>query len=323
MPANLKSRAAGLPTVFTIWAVIVMLAGFAGVWMGYGGRRFAIALGVAAILFAFELFLAAPDVRARAEAALGGGAALAVLVPLAAVVAYSFGVTGDWKSQLAGICYVLAPTLLLAHGSGRPPGSWQDYVAAICLWLPVWAQWMYWVFPYPAQLTHVLSILLALATGVAAFILLRRLEDVGYALEWRRDFAWNFGFHFLVFAAIAIPLGLKMHFLVFAPSAKRLQPIVVLGIPFFTAWPEEFLFRGILQNLLSKTFSNEWAGLIVASIIFGFSHILHAPFPNWKYVLLASIAGFFYGRAWMRTKSLVPGVMIHALVDISWHVLFR
>jgi uncharacterized protein len=323
MPTNLKSRAAGLATVFTIWAVIVMLAGFAGVWMGYGGRRFAIALGVAATLFAFELFLAAPDVLARVQGALGGGTALAVLVPLAAVIVYSFGASGDWETKIAGICYVLVPALLLANQSGRPTGAWQDYAAAICLWLPVWKQWMYWVFPYPSQLTHVLSILLALATGVAAFILLRRLEDVGYALEWRRGFAWNFGFHFLVFAAIAIPLGLKMHFLVFAPSVKRLQPIVILGILFFTAWPEEFLFRGILQNLLSKTFSNEWAGLIVASIIFGFSHILHAPFPNWKYVLLASIAGFFYGRAWMRTKSLVPGVMIHALVDISWHVLFR
>lgn len=323
MPTSSKSHTAGLPTVFTIWAAIVMLAGFAGVWMGYGGRRFAIALGVAAALFAFELFLAAPDVLARVQNALGDGTALAILVPLGAVIAYSFGVSGDWKTKLAGACYVLAPALLLGNGTNRPPGTWQDYAAAICLWLPVWAQWMYWVFPYPPELTHVLSILLALATGVAAFILLRRLEDVGYALEWRRGFGWNFGFHFLVFAAIAIPLGLKLHFLVFAPSVRRLQPIVVAGILFFTAWPEEFLYRGILQNLLSKTFSNEWAGLIVASITFGLSHILHAPFPNWKYVLLASIAGFFYGRAWMRTKSLVPGVMIHALVDISWHVLFR
>ena len=91
----------------------------------------------------------------------------------------------------------------------------------------------------------------------------------------------------------------------------------------FTAWPEEFLFRGLLQNLLSKSFRSEWVGLIVASVIFGFSHILHAPFPNWKYVFLATIAGFFYGRAWMKTESLVPGVLIHAAVDTLWHILFR
>ncbi len=323
MPTNSKSHSLGLPAAFAIWAALVMAAGFAGAYIGYGGRRFAIALIVAAALFAFELFLAVPDVLSRLQRLVGEGAALAVLFPLAAALVYSFLVSGNWKTILGGVCYVIIPTLLLAHCAKLASATWRDYAAAICIWLPVWAQWMYWVFPYPPQLTHVLSILLALATGVTAFVLVRQLDSTGYALEWRRGFGFHFGFNFLVFAAIAIPLGLKIHFLIYEPSIKRLQPLVIVGILLFTAWPEEFLFRGILQNLLSRTFGNEWAGLIVASIIFGFSHILHAPFPNWKYVLLASIAGFFYGRAWMRTKSIVPGVLIHALVDISWHVLFR
>jgi hypothetical protein len=318
-----KSLRVRLPAAFAAWAAIVIAAAIAGAWTGYSGRRFAIALGVAAALFAFELFLAVPDTMDRAQSLLGDGAALAVLFPTAAVLVYTLLAAGNWETTLAGVCYVLVPALLLANATKRAPGAWQDYAAAICLWLPIWAQYMYRVFPYPQPLTHVLSILLALATGVAAFVLIRRLEGVGYAIEWRRGFGWNFGFHFLVFAAIAIPLGMRMHFLVWEPSIRRLNPLVIVGILFFTAWPEEFLFRGVLQNLLSHTFTNEWAGLIVASIIFGFSHILHAPFPNWKYVLLATIAGFFYGRAWMKTKSLVPGVMIHALVDISWHILFR
>ena len=323
MSAASKSRALSLTAALAVWAALAIATAFAGAWVGYGGRRFALALGVAAVLFGFEFFLAVPAVLGRVRQLLGGGAALAVLVPLACVVLYTFAVSGNWRTTLAGICYVLLPALLLGSCAGESPGAWQDYAAAVCIWLPVWAQWMYWVFPYPSPLTHVLSILLALATGVAAFVLLRRLDDTGYAIEWRRGFGWNFGFHFLIFAAIAIPLGLKLHFLIYAPSVRRLQPLVIVGILFFTAWPEEFLFRGILQNLLSRTFANEWAGLIVASVIFGFSHILHAPFPNWKYVLLASIAGFFYGRAWMKTKSLVPGALMHALVDISWHILFR
>jgi len=63
--------------------------------------------------------------------------------------------------------------------------------------------------------------------------------------------------------------------------------------------------------------------LALASLIFGLSHIFHAPYPNWKYVLLASIAGLFYGHVWMRTGSLLPGALVHGLVDITWHVLFR
>jgi hypothetical protein len=184
---------------------------------------------------------------------------------------------------------------------------------------------MYRVFPYPPPLTHVLAILMALSTGVAAFVLIRRLDGIGYAIEWRPGFAWNFGFHFVLYAAVAIFLGTKLGFLSFAPSIgrERFFPLSALGILFFTAWPEEFLFRGILQNLLSHTLKNKYAGLVVASMIFGLSHIIHAPYPNWKYVFLATIAGLFYGRAWMETGSLVPGVLVHALVDISWHILFR
>ena len=137
--------------------------------------------------------------------------------------------------------------------------------------------------------------------------------------------ASNFAVHFVGFALIAVPLGIKIGFLAWGPSLARfeLSPLEGLGILLFTAWPEEFLFRGVLQNLLSRTFKNQWAGLIVASVIFGLSHILHKPFPNWKYVILATIAGLFYGHAYMKTRSLVPGALVHGLVDISWHVLFR
>ena len=323
MATSASSRRIGVAVAFAVWAAIVMAAGFYGTYIGYGGRPFAVALVIAAALFAFELFLAVPAVLVRVQRALGSGAALAALFPLAAVLGYAILVTGDWKTALGGVCYVIFAVALVGSAGARPASAWQDYAAAVCLWLPIWARWMYGVFPYPPPLTHTLSILLALATGVTAFVLVRRLDDVGYAIEWRHGFGFNFGFNFLVFAIIAIPLGLKTHFLVYEPSIRKLQPLVIVGILFFTAWPEEFLFRGILQNLLSRSFRSEWAGLIVASVIFGFSHILHAPFPNWKYVLLATIAGFFYGRAWMKTKSIVPGALIHASVDILWHVLFR
>jgi uncharacterized protein len=326
MPDNSKSWKMGLLFAAVVWAAIVALAAFAGNWMGYGGRRFAVALGVAAVLFAFEWFLAAPAVLSFFQTAVSGRAALlAPVLPLVAFIVYSLAANGSAKLAIAGACYAIAPALLLSGCTGKTPGTWEDYAAAIALWVPIQFQWLYKLFPWPPPLTHTMSILLALSGGVAAFVLVRRLEGVGYAVEWRRGFAWNFGFHYIVYAAIAIFLGLRIGFLTFDPSLRRgpFLPISVLGILFFTAWPEEFFFRGILQNLLSKTFKNDWAGLVIASVIFGFSHIRHAPFPNWKYVLMATIAGLFYGHAWMKTRSLVPGVMVHALVDISWHMLFR
>lgn len=324
--ADSRSRQMNLPTAVAVWAVIVLIAALEGLWRGFRGPRFAIALGVAAGLFAFVLFLAAPSFLARLQRQASAPArVLALLIPLFAVLIYAFGVSGNWKTMLAAAGYTILPALLLASSTGKPPGTREDYAAVALIWIPVQFRWITRLFPYPPPLTHTLVVLTALSTGVAAFVFLRRLEGTGYAIDWRRGYAWNFGLHFVVYAAIAIPLGMKLGFIAFDPTlaGARSLPLAVIGILFFTAWPEEFLFRGLLQNLLSRTLKNEWAGLIVASIIFGLAHIFHAPYPNWKYAGLAAIAGLFYGRAWMKTRSLVPGTLVHALVDITWHVLFR
>jgi uncharacterized protein len=306
--------------------MIVALAAAAGVWLGLRGHRFVIAVAVAAAFFAFEFWLSSPPFLERVRRTLGdGGAILAPLVPLFGVLIYGLAVSGNAETMLIGAAYAVLPGLLLASGPGKAPGVWQDYAAALVVWLPVEFRWMYRLFPYPPQLTHTLTILMAMSAGVAAFVVLRRMDGVGYAVEWRRGFGWIIVFNFVVFALIAIPLGIRMQFLAYAPSLARFNtsPLEGLGILFFTAWPEEFLFRGVLQNLLSRTLKNQSAGLTLASIIFGFSHILHKPYPNWKYVILATIAGFFYGRAYIKSGSLTPGALIHGLVDISWHVLFR
>ena len=324
--AKSKSWQMSLPVAVAIWAVVVLLAAFAGIHLGYSGSRFAIALGVAAALFGFEFFLAVPKVFGIVQGALGQrGAVVAALVPLFAVLVYSVGLGGNWKYTLIGAAYAVLPILLLAASASRSGATCVDYAAAAIVWLPVEFRWMYRLFPFPPQLTHTLTILLALSTGVAAFVVLRRLEGVGYAIEWVRGSGWIVLSHFLLFSAIAVPLGIAIGFIAYDPSIARLRslPVAVIGITFFTAWPEEFLFRGILQNLFSRTLKSQWIGLAVASVVFGLSHILHAPFPNWKYVILATIAGIFYGHAWMKTGSLLPGALVHALVDISWHVLFR
>jgi len=324
--ANSKSWQMSFPCAAAVWTAVVALAALEGVWHGLRGREFAVAMGVAAALFAFMWFLAAPRTLDRIQRLLGvRGGVLAPLVPLFAFLIYSVGVSRDWMLMLVGAAFVVLPGMVVASSAGKSAGTWEDFAGVLLLWLPVEFRWLYRLFPYPPQLTHSLTILLALSAGIAAFVLLRRVEGVGYAVEWRNGFAWSFGLLFLTYAAIAIPLGMKIGFIAWAPSLERARslPLTVIGILFLTAWPEEFLFRGLLQNFLSRALNNRWAGLVVASAIFGLSHILHAPFPNWKYVLLATLAGLFYGGAWMKTGSLVPGTLIHAAVDISWHVLFR
>ena len=61
----------------------------------------------------------------------------------------------------------------------------------------------------------------------------------------------------------------------------------------------------------------------MASVIFGLAHITNGGFPNWRYVLLATIAGIFYGRTWRSTSSIFPAALVHMFVDVVWHLLFR
>src|SRR6202451_3618510 len=208
-----------LQTAAAAWAVIVGLATFYGIRLGYTGHSFVLALGVAAALFAFELLLAAPRVLERARHLFGEhGAVLAPLVPLFGVLIYTIGVTANWRTALLAAAYVVLPALLAATCIGKPAGQWRDYAALLLIWLPVELRWqgltfLYVLFPYPLQLMHTLTILLALSTGVAAFVLLRRLEGIGYAVEWWRGFGWNVFLHFGIFAVIALALGLRLGFL--------------------------------------------------------------------------------------------------------------
>jgi uncharacterized protein len=313
-------------TALSVWAALLAIAVFLGMGRGYGGRSFAITMGVLGVLLGGDLFSAAPVFRQRMQAWLGArGILLAPLVPLGAFLFYSVSITGDWKWILIGASYILAPCLLVLGVREKSSIAIVDFAAILVIWLPVESRWLYKLWPYPNELTHTLTILLALNVAVAAFLFVRPLEGIGYRVEWGRGFAWEIGLNLLLVAIIVIPLGEKFGFLHFAPSLERLRslPLAVLGISFFTAWPEELLFRGLLQNLLTRSFKNQWAGLIVASAIFGLSHILHSPFPNWKYVLLATIAGLLYGRTWMKTGTIFASAIVHACVDILWHLLFH
>jgi membrane protease YdiL (CAAX protease family) len=221
--------------------------------------------------------------------------------------------------------YALLPALLLSSVRGRPPGAWQDYAAAVALWLPVELRWLLDVWPLSGEFRYVLTTLLAINAGIAGFLLVRRLDGIGYAVAWGRRWSWLVLGHFAVFAALAIPLGQAIGFIAFEPHAERVKllPLTLAGTLLFTAWPEEFLFRGLLQNLFEKSLRSPLAGLLVGAGVFGLSHINNLGFPNWRYVLLATLAGLFYGRVWQKTGSIFASAVVHTLVNTVWGLLFR
>lgn len=316
-----------------LWAALCLAATFYASWQGFGGRRFAVTLGVFAFFFAVEILVAARGVQERVAGFFSSRGALSLatllaLLPFIAYLIYALGTnTFLWqRGGIAAVCTFLPP-LLLASAGKQKLGVWQDYAAAAALWLPWKIHWLHGLWPYPEErLGYVLAVLLAMNVGLAAFLFVRRLDGVGYSIAWGRGWGVAVALNFVLFAAIAIPLGQVIHFVRFDPAYSHLKtlPVTALGIFFFTAWPEEFLFRGLLQNLFSRTFSSAEVGWLVASVTFGLAHITnYGVFPNWRYVVLATIAGIFYGRAWRRTGSIFASALVHTLVNTTWHFFFR
>jgi membrane protease YdiL (CAAX protease family) len=256
----------------------------------------------------------------------------AAALPLLLLIPYFFEAFGarafSWQGLGKLTAYILVPTLLLLPDRLRVATrvGWRDLAAMLALGVPVPAGWLHGIWfafggaPFFRPLNSVC------AAGYA-FLAVRNLQDLGYRLLLRkRDFIHGLA-NFAGFAIVGIPLGSVLHFIHFHPGHASMAGFAVdfIGIYITIAIPEEFLFRGILQNFLEKSFEGQGRGrkaLIIASVIFGASHFHHPPVPNWRYCMMATLAGLFYGNAYRERRRLSASAFTHALVDAIWHFWF-
>jgi CAAX protease family protein len=226
------------------------------------------------------------------------------------------------------LIYAVLPVVLIVllwHASNADPeqrGNWRDLAVLAALGLIV--EFRSFEFAWP-QHVRSLNRLLLFDTGLYGFLVIRRLTGVGFNL-WPRLRDFKIGLRELAFyAPIAIPLGLGLGFL----HAHRTMPgfgkllVSFLSIFAFVALLEETYFRGWVQNLLERRIGQTWA-LLTTATLFGLSHFNKgATHFNWRYVLLATFAGIFYGRAWRAERRLFASALTHALVDTIWLLWFR
>jgi hypothetical protein len=318
-----------------LWAVLTVTGVFYSLWLSYGGRAYAATITAFAFLFLIMLLFAARGAETSFAARFGASAGILLGASVFLVyLIYALGTNSfAWGRAGTAAALVFLPLAIAASAERKPAGAWQDFLLIVGIWVAVkpfpnpWGFSMsHWLWPFPGgRLAYVLTVLLCVNVALAVFVLLRRINGIGYSIGWSRQWSFFALASFLAFACIAIPLGTGMHFIQFEPKWDEWKslPLTALGILFFTAWPEEFLFRGLLQNLLSRASKSDLAGWWTASVLFGFSHITNLGFPNWRYVVLATIAGIFYGWTWSKTGSIFASALVHAGVDITWHFLFR
>lgn len=248
-------------------------------------------------------------------------AVLCVPYVLVACSAHIFQVR--WLAVYAVLPVVIAALLDRARGADpEQRGNWRDFLVLAVIGLAVDLRWF--EPAWPAHLT-VFNKVLLLDAGIYGFLAIRQLDGVGFDLRLRlRDLGIGMR-EFAIYAPIAIALGLGLGFLHLhgvLPSVARAIGAFVFTF-FLVAVPEELFFRGWLQNLLERRIGRTSALLLTAAL-FGLSHFnKRALHFNWRYVVLAAIAGIFYGRAWRERRRVGASAITHALVDTVWGLWLR
>ncbi len=243
----------------------------------------------------------------------------AVLCAPYTLVAYAAGIfRWGWFALYALL--PVAVSILLWQARDADPGrrgNWRDFLVLVTLGLAVDLRWF--EPAWPARLA-VFGKILLLDAAIYGFLAIRQLDGTGFDLRLRlRDLAFGLR-EFLFYAPIAIALGLGLGFLHFHASWPRLLEFVgaFTYTFFFIAVPEELFFRGWLQNLLERRLGR-YPALLSTAVLFGLSHWnKRAIHFNWRYVLLAALAGIFYGRAWRRERRVGAAAITHASVDTVW-----
>ncbi len=165
-------------------------------------------------------------------------------------------------------------------------------------------------------------------TGLFAILSVRRMKNIGFGF-WPAAREWKIGaLYFGALAPVVAALGWLIHFarphLHYAGWERTtlIGLATFFGILWVVALGEEFFFRGLLQQWIAGWLHNDWAGLLLTSLLFGSVHLWYRPFPNWRIAALAAVAGVFYGMAYRQARSIRASMVTHALTVTAWRLFF-
>jgi uncharacterized protein len=182
-------------------------------------------------------------------------------------------------------------------------------------------------FIYPMPVRHVpVDVVPGHATlihiAALSILVVRKLPGIGYGFIPNREEIVAGVRNFIYFLPFGATLGFLLKIFRYRGQSPWLAPVLFIGYFWVVALSEEFAFRGVIQQTLVTLLGNRYLALACSSIAFGFVHIWFpgSAFPNWRMMLLATVAGWFYGRAFQQGGGIRAGMVTHALTVTVWLV---
>jgi uncharacterized protein len=236
----------------------------------------------------------------------------------------------SWPLSLLVLAYTAAPVACAAAegpGPAKSPSA-RDFLAILLLWLPLEFAAGASLVPVPARgFLHNVAYGIAILLGLLLFLAFRGFPGLKYNLPRRPRDAWLPLVGFAAVAPVLILLGIAIGFIPppHLPAKGAGAMAAAAGVIFAgTALPEEILFRSLIQNLLMLRFGHRTRVLLLASFVFGCAHLDNGPqpLPNWRYMIVATIAGMAYGGVYQHASTVLSSAALHCLVDWTKHFFF-
>jgi uncharacterized protein len=249
-----------------------------------------------------------------------------------AIFSGSAGLAGAFGFPIAALVlvYTAAPVLCCyAQGPGpvsRP--SALDFVTILLLWLPLEFSAGANLIPRAAQgFLHSVAYGIAILLALTLFAGFRSFPGMKINLPLQARDYWLPLAAFAILAPVLAVVGIAVGFIPFphSPTQSAGRMISAVGLIFAgTALPEEILFRSLIQNFLMLRLGANARTLLAAAFIFGCAHLDNGPqpLPNWRYMILATIAGVAYGMVFQKSSTVLSPAALHMLVDWTKHFFF-
>ena len=280
---------------------------------------------------ALEAFLyvaaCSPGVRARLVASAGALplAAGMIVTAVAPYLVYA-GISGTFRGP--ALLWLFGIAAIVTFWYLRLPHQWWADVGFVTFFGGVVLSHVFSsIFFYPGKAhPSILGELMLTRTAILAAFWFRGMEGINLSL-WPSPREWRIGLRqFAYFLPIGLALGYALQFAKFKPAPESWSRFAIgaaaqmAGIYLHVALREEFLFRGLLLQWCTRWWKDSRLALIAVSLVFGALHLPFRQFPNWKFAILASIAGWFYGRAFQQGNGVRAAMVTHLLVVFVWKV---
>ena len=132
---------------------------------------------------------------------------------------------------------------------------------------------------------------------------------VGYRVKIRFSIK-DFSLGLIVSLIILLP-----YYLVFGGNLKTTTAYYIIFQLLSVSLPEEFFFRGFLQDSIGRNFR----AVLIVSLLFSIGHLPKAIFLGEWISLLSFFPSLIMGWLYMKTTNILPGTIFHLLANLVYH----